>query len=241
MAAAYESIATTNWADFAANPSNITVAKPTGLAAGDLMIFSIHGNFNAYADSGSVTPASGWTYIAGATQTSGNERSAVYAAGKIATAGDVAASNFTFACNIGGGTSAAAGTITRFSDAAYPTIFTSEFSSSALTTTLFANAITPTADCVLLMLLTTWSQTGSPTMSSYAIATSTPTWTEQFDNFTITGENGCAAVATGPRTATTSTGNWGATPSSSNGYSSGILIAIQSPVTGNAMFMGANF
>jgi len=86
--------------------SSITITKPTGLAVGDLLLF-IGGNYDAAANNRSHTTPSGWTVIQ--KQASGDYRPVAYYI--VATATEVAASNFTFAMS--GATTALSGYLAR--------------------------------------------------------------------------------------------------------------------------------
>jgi hypothetical protein len=92
MAIVVESTAT----NFASNASGLTITKPTGLTDGDLMVavLSLYGGGSSNAtETDTWSTLSGWTSAIGANYNSHVSHSIQY---KIATAGDVAASNFTF-------------------------------------------------------------------------------------------------------------------------------------------------
>lgn len=86
--------------------TSIVVPKPTGLAVGDLMV-AVAG----CGDSRSVSPPAGWTTLEDTTN--GTYRIAIFT--RVATSGDVAATDFTFTAS--GGFSAASVGILRISSA----------------------------------------------------------------------------------------------------------------------------
>lgn len=90
--------------------------------------------------------------------------------------------------------------------------------------------ITPDiANSVLIFVLI--SRDGSANHSNYAIATSNPTWTKQFE--LDSGSEGAFSVATAPRPQSTGTGNWSASTNSSSHDSMmmGILVNPQTDTT----------
>lgn len=88
MAAAFQSSTSDQVA--ADLDTDLVVTKPVGLAAGDLMV-AVAG----CGDNRTIAPPAGWTTVEDSTD--GLYRFAVFT--RIATAGDVAASNFTFTVN----------------------------------------------------------------------------------------------------------------------------------------------
>jgi len=180
--------------------NNVFITKPTDLAVGDLLIAHI---FNAKAQT--ITPPSGFTALLTTTTTGSINQHAMYLFWKVADAGDVAATTFSFTTassqTAGGGLMAFTGA-TSF--APIP-----EFAGSTANNTgspSFANTITPhIADSMILILgglITAGSTSG---VSTYAIATSNPSWTEIYDDSPDTARRFYAAYGSRPQT--TATGN----------------------------------
>ncbi len=164
MAIAVASSATTA----VAIASTCVITKPTGLAAGDLMIAMVGGLLNTAAD---YTAPGGWTVSQGAT--TGGESCRIFY--KVADSGDAAATNFTFS---GSGSEYIGGAMIRVTGQSGDV---SIFSQQQSNDNNFASAdLTPNAADSLLLFFgfTTGSATG---LSSYACAVSNPTWTEEFD------------------------------------------------------------
>lgn len=183
---------------------SVIITKPTGLAAGDLMVAIL-------SKKSTVVPntLSGWTQIqtvdAGSFGDSSSNNGTLTSFYKVADSTDAAASNFTFTSSdsgvqFGGGilritghggiiaTSARAGSGNN-GNPSYSMSVTPSFPNSLLIFAAYKNNSTVTS-----------------TTSGYAVTTDNPTWTEQFDDegggliFTL-------SVATSIRSAVTATGN----------------------------------
>lgn len=198
MAVAFESVAYTE----PASGTSSVVTKPTGLSVGDLMIG--HCALNSTGSSSLSLPA-GWT--AGDEYSSGNFRAKW--GYKIADASDVSASNFTFT---GSGTDRImGGAIYRFSGVAPATII-DDFAKNNFTGTGSVNvdaSVTPTrAGDILLALFAGASISSDGSMTgTVAVATSNPTWTEDYDMNRGSGSLPMAGAHSTPRTEITATGN----------------------------------
>ena len=201
-----------------ASSSSVVITKPSGLAVGDLMVAHIA----TYTDP-TVTNSSGFTTIL-STAVSEGVRS--HLAWKIATSGDVAASNFTFTLS---DTVVSMGAIIAFTghDATTPIGASNGSANGTDTTTISAAAITPpVADSMILFFSASrGSITTTPYVSGHSIPTSNPTWTELYDTTTTIGSDLNHTLAYGIRTATTSTGTGTATQASSR-KNCGQLVAI---------------
>lgn len=190
---------------------DMVITKPSGLVVGDLMVAAV--NFTQ-----AISNPGGWTQL----YNSGN----FYVFYKIATSGDVAASNFTFGTSGNG-----AGFITRITgdiDTTNPLI---TFSPTTSTSTA-----TPTASAIsgaglqpfLLMILGINRAAGSPTTSGYQVANTNPSWTELFDS----GDSGVGvACAAAQYSLTTTTGAAQATLSASADSVFMGLLGINSTIT----------
>lgn len=184
MAATFQSVASTT----PANGTSVVITKPTGLSVGDVMIAHI-------GNTASISTLSGWASLL-----NGNNGSVRFSVQyKIADAGDVAATNFTFS----GSSGYIGGAIYRISGGS---IITSPLTTWTGTSANLNIGVTPSANDLLLILVQSESGASSSVISNHAIATSNPSWTEDYDvdsninNIRING-----AHATRPET--TPTGN----------------------------------
>lgn len=206
--------------DASSNTSGTTINldAPAGVATGDLLIAHCLGET-------SWNTPSGWTQIQAAT--SGRSLAAFY---KVAEAGDVGAGTFTFSTT---GSGAKGGRIFRISGhATVSPIGASSIGTQANSTTVSATAITPAADNSLIMILVGASSAGSGrTCSGYALATSSPTFTEHYED-QWDGNNNFISAASGTRSASTSTGTASATLDGSD-PNVGIVLAV-TPIVLNA-------
>lgn len=219
MAVAYESLQTTAWASSA----SITITKPTGLAVGDLMIGRIYGNIST----DTPTAPSGWTQLV--VQNISGRRNIVYH--KIANAGDVAATNFTWSWS---GAGFVAGEIFRFSDAKLVVNFDTDTESSNGGTKNFTDiSITPANEMpsILLALFAGRNYPLSATVSGYAVVNNNPSWTEVFDDYNGT-DDVVISSAYGTYNAVTATGAFSCAVSAGGGtQNSGvILLAVERDV-----------
>ena len=238
MAVTYESVSLVSWAGISAG-SNISFTTPTGLAVGDLIIVHIATNDEDTNGSlGSVGMASGFTLLGTLTNNDSNGGVAIVVGYKVATSDDISAPQFNFPNNSGQGIGMA-GAMYRISGwGAVPTMASA--SNNATATPSFGNTITPpVADSLLLFLYTGTDSVGSSqSVSSYAIATDNPTWTERYDQYgnlfaAFGAGNGISPLmsgATASRTAITATGNSSCTITDSYNYNSGAIVCIQPPV-----------
>lgn len=185
-------------ANAVSSSQTLTITKPSGLALGDLMI----ANITISAATITSVP-SGWTQL----QAIG----ATISYYKIADAGDVAASNFSWGNNDVGGTGCFEGGIIRFTGHD-PVNWQGTMSATANAGTGTAPTtpgITPTTQPLLVMFTSHQSNTNACTVATYAVAVSNPSWTETWDqnqnpHGTRIGDS--AATATWAGTAGTSTG-----------------------------------
>lgn len=231
MAVAFESISNTGFTSWDGVPRTVTITKPTGLAAGDLMVAILASNNSP--GSGWDTIPSGWTYAGEEGEVSGTlsvsyECSIYY---KIATAGDAAASDFSFTNQAGNGSAneTGLGSILRFSGAYLQSSFVdASEDTDGGTANSYTGGVDPTvADSILILAV--FGHGTATTVSNYAITTSNPTWTERQDVNQNSTLDYTFAIATGPRSAATATGNYSADFASSVGKSVGILAAVVPP------------
>lgn len=173
MAQAVPSTASTN---FGAG-TTVVITKPTGLAEGDLMVAKL--GAVSSGSSISYTTLSGWTLAA-------NGNGSDFATSiqyKIATAGDVAASNFTFTCASAAYCCGAIMRVTGAITANTLADFDAHSDSSANSATLsFLTSASPIVSnsLVVIALLGASNNTGTGTISAYTTDPTT-TFTETLD------------------------------------------------------------
>lgn len=217
--------------------SSQAVTKPTGLAAGDLLIAFCTDEVNTDFWN---TPA-GWTRVATATGSGSNSRTVVFA--KVADSTDAAAVSFSFTLS-----SATRVLVLLYRITGTFTSASNIYVISALATTdagsnieRGATGITPSvASSLLIMHLYVTTSGTTPTTnnwSAYAIQTSDPgSWNETLDNVLgTTGINSSVASAYVTRTQVTDTGYFQATsvvPMSAN-FIQGVLLAVADSQNGS--------
>ena len=224
MAVAYQTQSSLSWLS-RTTAVDMVFTKPTGLAAGDLMLV-----IAALGSDQSLTPPTDWvefvTINPGAT--------GFRAYWKTASADDAAAVSFTFELS---GTSVCAGIFYRI-DGQDPTtpIIASNGSTANNTKDPSITGITPAANCLIIQGWTV-ANAGFPTpdtISGYAITTSDPTWSERLDIY-LTGS--IFATATASRPEATDTGNFTChldSGDTSNQWR-GMIIAVQPPASGGGV------
>lgn len=218
MAVAYESIETAGVAS-----GNVVITKPTGLAAGNLMLAVLNSE-----DSGSDFSAAGWTKIASLADSTARAATALF---KVADASDAAASNFTFT-NPG---NEAFGALMRISGTGFTDIDNIKFSAvrSASTdeTPTFSPGITTVRDNDLLVLAVVAPEILT-TFSTYAVANSNPSWTERADFQNNQTEDASMAIATATYATAGATGDFSAAFTSAS-QSFGFLFGITEDIGAN--------
>lgn len=222
MALAIASVATTAYAELATVPAVVTVAKPSGLAEGDLMVAIVGStSLDISAHDG---PFDGFTLKS---EIVGNNANAVAILTKTATAGDVLETDFTFTANASNRSGIIGGIILRITGT-QPVFYTSSNvrDTDGGTTNNYTPGITPIIANSILIMAVASNQASTATTSGYAITTSDPTWTERLDTTLDPGTAGTFAVATGPRAEVTATGDFLAIFSGTVTSSSAILASI---------------
>lgn len=210
---------------------SVVITKPTGLAAGDLMI--AHIGKRASGGSPTIDTLSGWTSLENAAN--GNIR--VHVQYKIASAGDASATDFTFTGG-GSGTVHTGGTIYRITGQATVTVIdaSADLTTWTGTSANLAIGVTPSRASDLLLILTGSGEgnSGQPNTTTYAIATSNPSWTEDYDTSIDVGGSAYICNLTGAhatRPEVTATGNvsFAVSPSRTDGLAT--IIAIGNTVS----------
>lgn len=216
----YQSTQTTTWATAG---SSVVITKPVGLLEGELLIARITTNNGL-----TVSGLSGFTSF-GSQIADSYETFILY---KYADSGDVAASNFTFTISNSG--SNKMGSLTRISNAD-ALASNLKYAGNAVSNSISPSfaGVTPTNHADDILLLQFWNAEdgasgGSPLFSAYAIATSNPSWTEEYELTTSTDNDGTASMAYATRPQVTATGNFSATASQS-GDITGQIVVISIP------------
>jgi hypothetical protein len=159
--------------------TTLVITKPTGLAVGDLMI-AVLGCYGGIAQT--IDTLSGWTLIANRAFSNGS----VNMQYKIADAGDVAASNFTFTDTAS--SSIFSGSIMRVSGHASVGFLdasdSDDYNSTAKTSISFTTTVSPTYNNSLIVLCFGAGNNGGAgagTIGSYVVSDGTLSWTELYD------------------------------------------------------------
>lgn len=238
--ASFRSIATAS----SENQLTVTVAKPSGLTAGDFLVAFLCTTGNS-GDTSWSTPTD-WTSVE-EIRNVGAIISECFV--KVADSGDVAASNFTFthpdaslqthSCVL----YAISGT---FTDSSNITDVSSDIGTEATDDDpVFTPGVTPNSANSLLVMYTAGRVTNSGTsnIGSYAITTSNPTWTERADFGVSADEDQRVGTATATRTEITATGDFSVDYNSSGNLDTngcvGMLLTISDTAnaTGTAEFL----
>lgn len=225
MAVAFQSVSAVATATAT---NTVTVTKPADLAEGDLMI----AHLARYDNDGTTRAwniASGWTSIRNLTDThnDGSTSASHCAQYKIADAADVAASNFSF--TTASSTDALSGAIYRIDGQSISSVISASngggVGDDATPTYTTTGTITPSvANCLLLFLAMSVNDGAGSSISSQAITTSNPTWTEDYDdNHTIILSG---AHATRPETTATGDATFSVDSGEGSTDTSLIIIAI---------------
>lgn len=208
---AYQSTQTTT----TSNSDTIAITKPTSLAVGDVMVAALMGAGT------SPTAPSGWTLLGTGSQ-GGTEHFRAYA--KIADAGDVAASDFTWS-GLGAGADIT-GSISRFTVTNSISVTRIQASvgdsDGSADSTATATGITPLSGPGTYLIF--GGSAGNIRVNSYAMATDDPSWTEAFDPSVIPA----LGMSYATREATTATGTITVTFASGNTQEYAALVYLPS-------------
>lgn len=229
--AAYGSISTA----YSANASAV-VTKPSGLAAGDLMVAFVT---EISGTAGTPNTPSGWTLRAFLNFTTSHD---LYVFAKVADSSDASATNFTFTHSTG--TADITATVYRITGT-----FTSANNIYAIAITegteatdnviQYTTGITPTVASSLLILYAYADTSGNAAAAAgYTLEHDNPTWTERYDDDPDTANEAQIATATAVRTETTPTGYFEITYTTSKDIiataTAGVLLAIADTQNGTA-------
>lgn len=221
---------------------SISCSKPTGTVSGDLLILQLTQVQLSNNPVQAFTPPSGWTSIRtdGASGNTRNSESALY----YLVAGAAEPSNYISTITDSGNNGAFGASIARITGTtAGPSIPSAQNGQavSGYTTSLsYSISITPPDASSLLLYFITLTQ--NHTTSAYSVATSNPSWTQQWDVTASPNSNIGYAMASAVRVQTTATGTATATSSGTDasGESVGQMISIfQAPSTVTSNALGA--
>lgn len=205
----------------------MTITKPTGLAVGDLMLAWV-----VTTTGGLNSVPSGFTLVRSASP------NGIFHASyqKIADSSDVAASGFAFDNGDTGANFCILGGIARISgpDQTTPISFSNDGTTTTASSSPLSSGITITGrQCLTVILAGGSNTTAVRTTSAYAVVTSNPTWTEDYDVARTGAGTARANIAMAHGnyggTLGVSTGNATATFSGNNSQSDLQIIAIQPP------------
>lgn len=221
--ATFQSVSTTP----PANMSSIVITKPTGLAAGDLMVAHI-----AYANTGgtdTLETLSGWTLTD--ELSFGQGRSNVQ--WKIASAGDAAASDFTWT---GTGQDWMGGAIFRISGTSTTPITRSTDTNVVGGGFAFDTSTAPPVEQCLILFLTAGEGNVAAADGSAYSWTSSPSITERYDMFaenTVTSVDDIfMAGATGTQAGTGNIGNASCTVTNGSSLAAALHLIAVTPEVG---------
>lgn len=213
MAVAYESIVINDFRDTPPTITNEVFTKPTGLAVGDMMIAILTYDTNSNDD---PTAEDGWTLLY--LNETGIRNACFY---KIADSDDVSASNFTFSYPFN--PTGSGGSLMRWSGVGSITAGSQTRINSSTSTPTFTTGVTPlAADSYLIFI---YFSSYTHTVSSYAITTDNPSWTEITDISEATPDM-TMAIAYASRPETTATGNFTCTTSTTHNDHFGRLLVL---------------
>lgn len=202
MAIAYESIATTDFNEV--SPETLTIAKPSGLAVGDMMIANLVWDSNSTT---APTLPNGWTSLFHAT--TALESAGAY---KVADANDVAATNFVF--TLAGTVTGSGGSIMRWSGVGQVNAGSVFRDLSSTANPTFTTGVTPAVANSYLVFLY-YTEFSLSNVSNYAITTDNPaSWVEIAQESNTTPDV-TMAIAYASRPETTATGNFSCTTDNS--------------------------
>lgn len=231
----FESVSTESFTSLSSG-GTLTITKPTGLAENNILVAHLSAVKTGGSNADWNTP-SGWTSLLNQNEAgNSNSEARLTVFYKIADSSDVAASNFSFVTN--SNAAYCAGALYRISN---PSSVIGAIDSEIDTTTpTFTNTITPRANS-LILFLTTAADAGDTTgsVSSYAITTDNPTWTEAYDFVGSEGvangtnRQGIMAGAYASRSASTATGNSTVTFVNYSQNLVGAVVAIEPPLNVN--------
>ena len=212
---------------------SLVITKPTSLAVGDLMLAGIYSSSGTGgAGTVSINTPSGWTQVA--LQGISGSTDMVACFSKVADSADVAASNFTFTDTNGIATNFMIGHLLRITN--YGIVDASNTAETTSGSSEVISTITPDlANCLFVIFAGASDGSASPTVSTYALTTDNPTWTERAEtgHTAGSGRRGTLAVATATRSQTTATGDITVTYGATYARLGAIVVALAPRIDGS--------
>ena len=206
----------------------VDIAAPTGITIGDLLIAIItHGKSGGLPTV--TTPGSSWTHIV--SSTTDESATAFRSYYKVADSGDAAAGTFTFTLSSSQNHRGGILRITGQKSSGFITNSTATGSGSNTTSISFAG-FTPT-DANSLIIVASGLVGASELYSNWALATSSPTFTEHID----VGDNPSLGIASVVRPETTDTGNVTITQSIADHWTALAIAVAPAPAVTNSNFL----
>lgn len=195
MSALYQSSSVTNLI----NTGTLTISKPSGVVDGDLMIAIIHLNYNNTVIT--INAPAGWTLIRTTNATTNG--SSIRSYRKVASS-EGSSYDWTSSAGNPTGWGGSILRITEFNTSTPVLADNGAGSTGSATSLTFADTVTPTAGYQLILFPVT-AESATGTMSTYAVATSNPSWTELYDNNAV--GNTIMSLAYATRVEATATGD----------------------------------
>lgn len=196
--------------------TSTSVTKPTGLAVGDLMIGYVASNGN------SVGYPSGFSELQTFTNTVGSALS-TFLCYKYADSSDVAASTFSFNINTPGTANNFCALLRVTGGVSIISLFEKTSGTTTNTATPSLTGVTPNSRGNSLLLQFWHGGSNVNSISTYAIATSNPSWSELYD---VASGGLCASMAYATRPEVTATGNFSCAGGDASSDWGAFLIAI---------------
>lgn len=212
MAATVQSVATTAW-NGSSGIVDFNISKPSGTASGDLLIAHIACTCDAGVTFNilETPPGTDWTLLNFTQLDGGTKAAAQYVFYRVAGGSEPATWSFRKQSPSGGNVNIASAVYRISGQGGVLSVqYSGGTDNSSTTTPSISNSVTPSfANSLLLLLTTSQGTAASGSVSSQAIATNNPTWTEQYDLFgAYTGDSdGVMSGSSATRTETTATGN----------------------------------
>jgi len=218
---------------YAQDGASCVITKPSGLAAGDLMVGLLVSSSDDGNTAGTITAPAGWSTY---TSYSGTNPHRIYCFFREATSGDAAASDFTFTQS-DTIESTTIGCLLRITGAYATSPFSGEATGTDATgdTTV---SITDTIDLIyndslILMVISGRDVSSNSLMGTYVTSGTNPTWTEQQDTVLSAGRSHSFAVATSGITSPRALTSFGAT-AATNGIDDFMVLVVSIPAQASA-------
>ena len=222
------------------NTGTVTLVKPAGLTAGELLIATLSSfSGDGSNDASTIETRSGWTVVQSTKHASGIINNIQY---KVADSGDVAASDFVFTSNIAGGSgNTLVGQIIRASGQNTSTflgasgVYTNTSANSASFVGTLTSYATPADGALVVAQISTEWSSGGTQRSFTSQAVSGASLTEGYDLSSNDGSGGIAASsAYGIQATAAAISEWTATINVSSNEHFGQIAIFLPPVNASA-------